>query len=696
MPRDSISHAYNPANQTKTQLIEGFVIRNKEFRQISDDILNCSLDESPQHYLIEGQRGTGKTSLLLRTRYAIEDSKERDDLIVIQFPEEQYNIFSLSKLWESIAEDLAEEPEFKNIEEQIDRFYDNVDYSQTSFTIIDKHLEKNNKRLVLLLDNFGDILNRLSELDQQRLRDHLHTSPRIQIIGASSETLEHTYKHDKPFFEFFRKIRLGGLNEEETHTLLKSLGKAQGVEEKITQIIDTEPQRIETLRRLTGGMPRTILFLFQIILDDSAEIFSDLESILDKVTPLYKHRMDDLKPQQQAIVDAIALNWDGITAKEIQNRLRDADIDSKKISAQLRLLEKNDLVTSKKIDKKNKIYFIAERFFNIWYLMRLGRKRNKTHVRWLVEFLKEWCTPEDLKQKAIGHLRMIKERCLNPKGGFYMAHAIAEASSDYKIRKQILEETSHYLKESNEPELSQELENTEKEYSNSWLDEQKILAGNNDIEALVNLGEYYLGEGKPSKSLKYFKEGEKLNDPLSLIGIGLIYHHIDINLDEAITYYKKALKLVDHLAFPKMLLADALYKNGMEKLLCYDMAKYASSNNNGPLTLGTLLLAEAWNDQFNKSNETFSLLFNSKKHQAFNYFITNYLLLLLSKGQLYSSLNLFNKFEDLKEEFKPIYFALLKLLGKDYEKEYLKMGPELETTVEEILEEVENFKIKYS
>ena len=58
------------------------------------------------------------------------------------------------------------------------------------------------------------------------------------------------------------------------------------------------------------------------ILDDSASVFEDLEGILDKITPLYKHKMDDLPTQQQVIVDVIALNWDGMITKEISEKTK--------------------------------------------------------------------------------------------------------------------------------------------------------------------------------------------------------------------------------------------------------------------------------------------------------------------------------------------------------------------------------------
>ena len=41
------------------------------------------------------------------------------------------------------------------------------------------------------------------------------------------------------------------------------------------------------------------------------------------------------------------------------------------------------------LDKKNKLYLVKERFFNIWYLMRYGRRKTREKVLWLVKFLEE-------------------------------------------------------------------------------------------------------------------------------------------------------------------------------------------------------------------------------------------------------------------------------------------------------------------
>lgn len=335
-----IATLYNPLNQSYEELLSSFVIRKKEFRKIRKELEVPMDDSSIQHFLVEGQRGTGKTTLLLRLRYDIENNKDLSHLVPVQFGEEQYGVYDLCRLWEKAAEILDDVDGFESLADKLDELSEGKDYKKDCFDTFELFLKKNNKRLVLFLDNFGDILDKLSDLEEKRLRDILHTSKYIQLIAASSRSLEATYKHDKPFFEFFKKVKLEGLNEEQTKVLLENLSRSS--EKSIKDIVENQPNRVEIIRRLTGGIPRTIVLLYEIFLDDSANIFEDLEAILDRVTPLYKSRMDDLPTQQQAIMDTIALNWDGMSTKDITKGLKKRGFDTKKVSSQLNVLVRQD------------------------------------------------------------------------------------------------------------------------------------------------------------------------------------------------------------------------------------------------------------------------------------------------------------------------------------------------------------------
>ncbi|MGV8983629.1 hypothetical protein [Clostridium sp.] len=388
---------YNPNNITEQELVERFVIRKKEFRKIFNDIKSSDMKYPEQHYIIEAQRGYGKTTLLKRLYIEIKGDKElKARIIPVLFPEEQYNIRKLFKLWEVTAKYLEiESDEFIGLRNEMDKYSQDEDYEDICFKILELKLKEKNKKLILLIDNIGDILKKFKISEQQKFREILLTSAEIRIIGASSEILGFTYDYDKPFYDFFKQIKLKGLNEKETVEFLEKLGEIFNKKD-INEILKSNSGKIEALRRLTGGVPRIMILLLDIFTRDGRPAFKELEILIDRVTPLYKHTMDRLSPVQQEIVDVIALSGDAITTKEIADKIR---MQSKEVSAQLNQLEKNGVMNKIPVNKKNYMYQIKERFFNIWYLMRFGGEKEKYKVIWLVDFLEYWCSREGVEGK---------------------------------------------------------------------------------------------------------------------------------------------------------------------------------------------------------------------------------------------------------------------------------------------------------
>jgi len=763
---NKIANIYNPQNQSYEELLTSFVLRKKEFMKIKKELKVSNLDSSIQHFLIEGQRGTGKTTLLLRLRYEIENDKELSHLVAVQFGEEQYGIYDLCRVWENAAEILEDIEGFENLSNELDEESENKNYTTDCFSKVEKYLKKNNKRLVLLLDNFGDILDKLSEIEQKRLRDILHESKYIQLITATSRSLEYTYKHDQPFFEFFKKIKLEGLDKEHTQILLEQLSTT--IDNDIQDIIENQPNRIEIIRRLTGGIPRTIVLLFEIFLDDSANVFEDLEAILDRVTPLYKHRMDDLPTQQQAIMDTIALNWDGITTKEITEGLKKRGFNTKQVSSQLKVLERHGLVEARFIDKKNKVYLIKERFFNIWYLMRYGRRKSKQQVLWLVRFLEEWCDDTELEKKAKKHIQCAKDGKLNPKG-HYMANAIAALIKDRNLQHEVLETTKESLKKF-DLDIDKKITQSDKDldtratkayYDDKYNDTLKYLSQiqtknhitysnmavvykkledfensikyyemaieNGSVSALDNLAYLYESEYENyDMAIKYYKKAVEQDNISAMKGLGYLYKRINKNNVETIKYYKMAANKGDLDAIKELAglyaednntvsLAIKYYKIAIKQNDVGSMNNlaylYYDQNTNKIESLdlstksitiekdyyNTLTHAKTllWNDHYSESMEYFREFITTYPYDEFLDFITDYFLLLMAKKQYNLAYKIFENLNHLKNQFKPIYYALMKLLKDKYPKEYLKMGSELEETVEEVLMKVEKMRKVY-
>jgi TPR repeat protein len=524
---------FNPDEETKEMLIATFAIRKEIFEKIFKIIKSSSRDTAPQHFLLVGQRGMGKTTLLLRLKYEMEDDKELNNyLLPVRFSEEQYQIGCLPDLWEETALYLEGlDKAFTGLKEQMLIHEKEKDYENICFELLTAKLKSTNKRVVLLIDNIGDLFHKFTDLENHRFRQILMTSPQFQLIGASSQMLEHTFRYDKPFFEFFYQLKLDPVKKEEANSLMKALATHYNAYGRIEKIIAEHPERVEVLRRITGGVPRTLVLLFEIFIDsDNGSTFEDLEEITDRVSPLYKERMDALKPQQQKIMDALARAWEPLTAGEIleQSKLYREQLGSNQISAQLKQLEENQLVEIIELGKRKKAYRIRERFFNIWYLMRHGRKNTKEQVLWLIRFLETWCTHDELKEMAARQIACLENDAYSAKAAFYKTIALNNVVGiEEETKKKLLESTEGFL------------------HKNQKMEWAKIIHKLSDTTG----HETFISKAVNAFKKGNYKEAEALlltavekNEPEAVSYLGYFYYNIRKDFDKAEQFYLKAIE----------------------------------------------------------------------------------------------------------------------------------------------------------
>ncbi|MCI0511777.1 hypothetical protein L0128_01020 [candidate division KSB1 bacterium] len=671
MSRIDFPKIYNPANQTPQELIDNFVVRNELFQEIFEDIRQSKMTHPEQHYIIQGIRGQGKTTMLLRIAYEIEKDVElRKQLIPIVFNEEQYNISRLFKLWETVAEYLDEMGEIKGLYDAMQQFEKEADFEERCFQTLETALKKHQKKAILFIDNIDEMLTKFSKREHQRLREVFQESAELRIIGASSVSLEFHYDYGKPFYQFFRMPQLRGLDTEETKTLLLKLGEYYKMN-RVQEIVANQPGRIEALRRMTGGVIRTIILLHEIFVDDTnGNAFLDLEKILDSVTPLYKHRMDKLSAQQQEIIDFIALSWDAVSAKEIALKTK---LESKAVSAQIKQLERYYIIEKEKTDTKNYLYRIHERFFNIWYLMRLGRKWDARRVRFLVEFLQIWCDETELEKRARKHLDAVKQSQPYDKYALLMTEALAQTPLKRELQHELVSETRSYL---------------EKAHS-----EFKEYLSQSDYE-LTKIADnaYYSKEYQTAlKKLEQIKS-KTSEDYLHL---ALLYDTKFKDFQKAEQYYLLAVAKDHAGAMNSLAWSYFERKINQQKAIEYTERSFEKEKNIYNSHIYAMVLL--WNDQIEKAAEIArEFLASQKAFEEFPEAISLFLLLLIAKKQYQLTLRLFHENPySMKDRFKPIYYALIYFMQDEYPNEYRKMGGELKQTVEEIIEKIRQLEQDY-
>lgn len=123
----------------------------------------------------------------------------------------------------------------------------------------------------------------------------------------------------------------------------------------------------------------------------------DLELLLDELTPLYKAQIDQLSPQQQRSCDALARSWHPLSLAELSNQLR---LPGNTITSQLgRLRAQGYVVVSDTTSGERLRYSLAERLFNIFWLMRTSGEAH-CNLRWLSLFLQSFCSQDQLGEVA--------------------------------------------------------------------------------------------------------------------------------------------------------------------------------------------------------------------------------------------------------------------------------------------------------
>ncbi len=647
-----LKYLFNPDQKDPKTLKAEFVVRTAIFEQIFADIQEDTMQNPPQHYMLLGQRGMGKTTMLLRLKYAVlDDEKLSKWLLPILFNEEQYSMPDLASFFEHIAKLLAEDhPTYESLLEEMRKHEFKADYDQKAFEVLVEYLKKNEQKIIVFHDNFGQFLEKIGKTATHRLRNILMNSPYIRLIGASATLLEHTFDYKEPFFDFFYQIRLKGMTADETILLFEKLAENEGKAEYFAEILKTERPRIEVMRKLSGGVIRTMVMLFDVFIDnEKQDSFKDLEAILDRVTPLYKHRMDDLKPQQQLIVDAVARAWDAVTVSEIAELARSErqGLKTNQISAQLKQLVDNQVIEIEpRTTGRTHLYRLQERFFNIWYLMRYSTRQDKQRVVWLVRFLEGWCNTKDLKQLFDRFDNNLEKGTYELSTVFDRALAYSMVDNDEVLEEKIklLSKSINYLKQ--------------KDYDIFLLNQQREKLVDYNI---LKIKEIYESERK-YLNFNMDEWGE---------GYGFIWYQL---------YY---------------LIEKTVVKNIIE--LEANNFELDRKNSNeiiyNEYYLGFLIFY-ILNNEFEgvKLPENFTLADSSTEYKNYSN-IGILCLIMLAKSQFHLVLNLFKRHPFLKDRLKPIYFLTMEYLKDEYPNEYLKAGNEIASTLEELKITVNNWDI---
>ena len=438
---------YNPHLWGPDELRSIFVVRTRELQGLLDRLRATPDARVPQHVLVTGSRGMGKTTLLRRLALAVEDDADlAQRWVPVTFPEEQYTVSTLAELWRNVLDALADTrerqgastDELARLDGEIRRIGELPADAQDSAALegLADWMRSNGRRLLLLIDSTDLLLSNLAGAAEPgapkaakgkkagpgvraakvdggatplwRLRGTLSHDPGIFWLGASYQSLETDHAYQDAFWDFFELVELRPLQVAEMRqamlALARTFGAGRGLtgedaEREMVRNLDARPERLKALRAITGGNPRTTVMLYELFAAGGADdVHSDLRRLLDTMTPLYKARMEALSNQARKLLAHLMEHWAPISARDLGLV---SGIATNTVSGQLGRLEAEGLVEKAALaGTKRAGYQASERLFNVWYLMRYASRRLRQRLTWLVEFMRLWYSGDELTALA--------------------------------------------------------------------------------------------------------------------------------------------------------------------------------------------------------------------------------------------------------------------------------------------------------
>jgi len=391
---------YNPGFLSDDELVASFCVRTAEYRSLVETLRECS-GSANSHQIVIGPRGSGKTSLLLRV--AVEARRDADlsaRFFPIRFAEESYGVCTAGEFWLECVSRLAGQVPWREGEVDLQRAFEDLRGIHDDRMLEDRCLgalqdfaDRENKRLVLIVENLNMMFRDMADVDAGwRLRKVLQTEPRIVLLASATSRFDQIDDPNEALYEQFRVIRLRSLDRKDCSTLWRTVsGQAR------------PPQTIQALRILTGGSPRLLTILARFGGNLSfRELMDDLLDLVDDHTEYFKSHLDSLPAQERKVYLALADLWKPANTREVADRAR---LGTSQCSAQLARLIGRGAVEVSGGSSRRKLYYLTERLYNIYYLMRRAHGPAPL-VDALIRFMEAYYSADDLR--VIG-IRMARE-----------------------------------------------------------------------------------------------------------------------------------------------------------------------------------------------------------------------------------------------------------------------------------------------
>ncbi len=387
------------------QLLTG---RNNTADFLENKVKSVVENGDNQFILVIGQRGMGKTHLLKVLHSRIWHYSQENKLTISYFAEEEYGVANFFDFLLRILNSFIKwyEQDSQKLKKELEKLQETSSANQLNYLekIIKEYV--GNKPLLIITENFGDILDQMGQEEQGRLRAWLYDNNNISIIASSQSVSDNFDREDRPFYGFFTPYYLKSLSFEESYDFLISLAEIEKNDKLIKHLKTKGKPQARAIFDLVKGNHRLLVTFYHFLKTDMlAKVSEVFIKTINDLKPYYETYIRYLPAQQQKILRYIALSRKPQLGVEIS---KNCFIEQKSLSKQLSELNKKRLVDiiPDPSDKRNKFYDISEPLLRI--SIEVGEHKEGITALF-IDFLALYYNAEELLDRVTRISRMFEK-----------------------------------------------------------------------------------------------------------------------------------------------------------------------------------------------------------------------------------------------------------------------------------------------